>query len=71
MNSTSRLQQVLQGVPQGAFKNAVDSHNGNRDQERDANSLDDGCCRRSNRLRVKPGMTVQSTSVIPASIRDP
>lgn len=30
MNSISRLQQVLQGVPRGAFKSVVDSHNGNR-----------------------------------------
>ena len=34
MNSISRLQQVLQGVPRGAFKNVVDSHNGNRHLKR-------------------------------------
>ena len=34
MNSISRLQQVLQGVPRGAFNNVVDSHNGNRHSKR-------------------------------------
>lgn len=34
MNSISRLQQVLQGVPRGAFKKIVDSHDGNRHVKR-------------------------------------